>query len=88
MRVVVIREFIDKNTSVRHEIGEKLTVTEERFAELQKAGKYVIDITDEIGQQETPVVPEDEQEQETDQEPEEKAPKGRRNRKKAESEDK
>lgn len=90
MRVVVIREFIDKNTSVRHEIGEKLTVTEERFAELQKAGKYVIDITDEIGQQETPVVPEQEAEQETDQEqePEEKAPKGRRNRKKAESEDK
>lgn len=86
MRVVVIREFIDKNTSVRHEIGEKLTVTEERFAELQKSGKYVIDITDEIGQKETPVVPEDEQE--TDQEPEEKAPKGRRNRKKAESEDK
>lgn len=87
MRVVVIREFIDKNTSVRHEIGEKLTVTEERFAELQKAGKYVIDITDEIGQQEKTVVPEDEQE--TDQEPEEKAPKGRRNRGKSkESEDK
>lgn len=87
MRVVVIREFIDKNTSVRHEIGEKLTVTEDRFAELKKAGKYVIDITDEVGQQETPVVPE--AEQEAEQEAEEKPSKGRRNRGKSkESEDK
>lgn len=94
MRVVVIKEFIDKNTSVRHEIGEKLTVTEERFAELKRAGKYVIDITDEIGQQETTVVPEADQEAETEQEAEvnqeaeEKPPKGRRNRGKSkESED-
>lgn len=102
MRVVVIKEYIDRYTFERHEIGEKLDVTEERFAEMEKAGKYVVDISDEVGQQETPAVPDEnaDQEQSEPTEPQaeqqeeqpkaEKAPAngGRRNRKKAESEDK
>ena len=102
MRVVVIKEYIDRYTSERHEIGEKLDVTEERFAEMEKAGKYVVDISDEVGQQETPAVPdenadqgqseptESQAEQQEEQPKTEKAPAngGRRNRKKAESEDK
>lgn len=102
MRVVVIKEYIDRYTSERHEIGEKLDVTEERFAEMEKVGKYVVDISDEVGQQETPAVSDEnaDQEQSEPAEPQaeqqeeqpktEKAPAngGRRNRKKAESEDK
>lgn len=99
MRVVVIKEYIDRYTSERHEIGEKLDVTEERFAEMEKAGKYVVDISDEVGQQVFPAVPDENADQEqsepqTEQQEEhpktEKAPAngGRRNRKKAESEDK
>lgn len=69
---------------------------------MEKAGKYVVDISDEVGQQETPAVPDEnaDQEQSEPTEPQaeqqeeqpksEKAPAngGRRNRKKAESEDK
>lgn len=102
MRVVVIKEYIDRYTSERHEIGEKLDVTEERFAEMEKAGKYVVDISDEVGQQETPAVsdenadqgqsePVEPQEEQQEEQPKtEKAPAngGRRNRKKVESEDK
>lgn len=98
LRVVVIKEYIDRYTSERHEIGEKLDVTEERFAEMEKAGKYVVDISDEVGQQETPAVSDENADQgqseptepQTEQPKTEKAPAngGRRNRKKAESEDK
>lgn len=95
MRVVVIKEYIDRYTSERHEIGEKLDVTEERFAEMEKAGKYVVDISDEVGQQETPAVTDENADQEqsepqAEQPKTEKAPAngGRRNRKKTESEDK
>lgn len=98
MRVVVIKEYIDRYTSERHEVGEKLDVTEERFAEMEKAGKYVVDISDEVGQQETPAVssngeePEQSEhvEHQTELTKEEKAPAsgGRRKRKNTESEDK
>ena len=82
-------------------IGEKLDMTEERFAEIQDKGMFVVDISDE----ETPAAPAEQvenQEQETaskQTEPveheETSAPKqdkpakgGRRNRAKKESEDK
>lgn len=68
MRVVVIREFIDKNTGDFHAVGEKLTVDEERFAEIQDKGMFVVDISDEVVQQETPAVSAEQvedQEQET-----------------------
>jgi len=35
MRVVVVREYTDKYTGEGHVIGEKLDMTEERFAEIQ-----------------------------------------------------
>lgn len=104
MRVVVVREYTDKYTCEGHVIGEKLDMTEERFAEIQDKGMFVVDISDEVVQQETPAVSVEQvedQEQETASEQTEpvehetSAPKqdktakgGRRNRSKKESEDK
>lgn len=104
MRVVVVREYTDKYTGEGHVIGEKLDMTEERFAEIQDKGMFVVDISDEVVQQETPAVSVEQvedQEQETASEQTElvehetSAPKqdkpakgGRRNRSKKESEDK
>lgn len=100
MRVVVVREYTDKYTGEGHEIGEKLDMTEERFAEIQEKGMFVVDISDEAVQQETPAVPveqKENQEQETENEQTEPvelqnqdkpARGGRRNRLKKESEDK
>lgn len=104
MRVVVVREYTDKYTGEGHVIGEKLDMTEERFAEIQDKGMFVVDISDEAVQQETPAVSTEQvedQEQETASEQTEpvehktSAPKqdkpakgGRRNRSKKESEDK
>lgn len=93
MRVVVVREYTDKYTGEGHVIGEKLDMTEERFAEIQDNGMFVVDISDEVVQQETPAVPDEQkadQEQETSEPPKQDKPAkgGRRNRAKKESEDK
>lgn len=48
MRVVVVREYTDKYTGEGHVIGEKLDMTEERFAEIQDKGMFVVDISDEV----------------------------------------
>lgn len=56
MRVVVVREYTDKYTGEGHVICEKLDMTEERFAEIQDKGMFVVDISDEVVQQETPAV--------------------------------
>lgn len=104
MRVVVVREYTDKYTGEGHVIGEKLDMTEERFAEIQDKGMFVVDISDEVVQQETPAVSAEQvedQEQETASEQTEPvehetfaskqdkpAKGGRRNRSKKESEDK
>ena len=71
MRVVVVREYTDKYTGEGHVIGEKLDMTEERFAEIQEKGMFVVDISDEAVQQEIPAVPveqKEDQEQETENE--------------------
>ena len=78
MRVVVVREYTDKYTGEGHVIGEKLDMTEERFAEIQDKGMFVVDISDEVVQQETPEPPKQDK----------PAKGGRRNRSKKESEDK
>lgn len=104
MRVVVVREYTDKYTGEGHVIGEKLDMTEERFAEIQDKGMFVVGISDEVVQQETPAVSAEQvedQEQETASEQTEPvehetsaskqdkpAKGGRRNRSKKESEDK
>ena len=82
MRVVVVREYTDKYTGEGHVIGEKLDMTEERFAEIQEKGMFVVDISDEAVQQETPTEPVELQNQDKP------ARGGRRNRLKKESEDK
>lgn len=100
MRVVVVREYTDKYTGEGHVIGEKLDMTEERFAEIQDKGIFVVDISDEVVQQETPAVSaeqvEDQEQtepvehQETPEPPKQDKPAkgGRRSRAKKESEDK
>lgn len=100
MRVVVVREYTDKYTGEGHVIGEKLDMTEERFAEIQDKGMFVVDISDEVVQQETPAVSDEQEtdneqtepvEQQTTPEPpkqDKPAKGGRRNRAKKESEDK
>lgn len=80
MRVVVVREFTDKYTGVGHTIGEKLTVTAERFAEVQGKGMFLIDVSDGWEDEPTP---------EPEAEEAEKADAGtKRKRTKKESEEK
>lgn len=97
MRVVVVREYIDKYTSVFHPVGEKLTVNKERFSEIQKEGTYLVDISDEVaqaqGQPETNVeevieLPVEQTEPEEVEKTEKTPSRGGRNRVKKESEDK
>ena len=94
MRVVVVREYTDKYTGEGHAIGEKLDMTEERFAEIQNKGMFLVDISDEVVQQETSAVLTEQvenQEQTETAEPQNQdkpARGGRRNRTKKESEDK
>lgn len=51
MRVVVVREYTDKYTGEGHTVGEKLDMTEERFAEIQGHGVFVVDISEELAEQ-------------------------------------
>jgi len=88
MRVVVVREYTDKFTGEGHVIGEKLDMTEERFAEIQEKGMFVVDISDEVVQQETPTEPVEQQETVELQNQDKPARGGRRGRAKKESEDK
>lgn len=91
MRVVVVREYTDKYTGEGHVIGEKLDMTEERFAEIQDKGMFVVDISDEAVHQETEneqTEPVEQQETVEPQNQDKPARGGRRNRSKKESEDK
>nr|DAY89185.1 MAG TPA: hypothetical protein [Caudoviricetes sp.] len=89
MRVVVVREYTDKYTGEGHVIGEKLDMTEERFAEIQDKGMFVVDISDEVVQHETASEQTEPVEHETSAPKQDKPAKGgRRNRSKKESEDK
>lgn len=90
MRVVVVREYTDKYTGEGHVIGEKLDMTEERFAEIQDKGMFVVDISDEVVQQETASEQTEPVEHEETSAPKQDKPAkgGRRNRSKKESEDK
>ena len=98
MKVVVVKEYIDKYTGKFYKIGEKLTIDDERFAEIQKKGMFLVDISDEVVQQETPVAPDEQgadqeqtepvEQQETPEPLKKDKPAGRRSRVKKESEDK
>lgn len=41
MRAVVIREFVDKHTGELHPVGEELTVTKARYAEILQVGEFI-----------------------------------------------
>jgi len=51
MKVKVMKEFIDKYTQEFHEVGEVITLTDDRFAEITKVGQY-IEVFDNKGQAE------------------------------------
>ena len=42
IRVIVRKKFVDKYTGLTHKPGDKLTVSEVRFREIQRAGDYVV----------------------------------------------
>lgn len=41
MKVKVIKKFRDKETRKIHQVGEELTLTKERFKEIESVGKFV-----------------------------------------------
>lgn len=56
MKARVIREFIDKYTQEFHAVGEEISLTAERYSEIEKAGAYVVTIKqDEPVEQNEPV---------------------------------
>ena len=46
MKVKVIREFIDIHTRKLHPEGEIMNISKARYAEIQKAGNFVIPVDD------------------------------------------
>lgn len=44
MKVKVIRKFIDKETKVLRKVGDVFTCSKDRFAEITKAGNYVVEV--------------------------------------------
>jgi hypothetical protein len=45
MIVKVIKRFKDRHTAELHEVGDVLTVSAERFAEIESVGKFVMEIS-------------------------------------------
>lgn len=41
MKARVIKEFINKHTQEFHAVGDEISLTAERYAEIEKAGPYV-----------------------------------------------
>ena len=41
VKVIVKKKFRDRITGVSHKVGDKLTVTDERFREIKRSGDYV-----------------------------------------------
>ena len=40
VKVIVKKKFRDRITGVSHKVGDKLTVTDERFREIKRSGDY------------------------------------------------
>lgn len=46
MKVKVVTEFNDKHTGVFNAVGKVIDVTNERYAELQAAGTFVVPVAE------------------------------------------
>lgn len=71
MKAMVTKEFIDKHTQKFHAVGEEISLTAERFAEIEKAGPYVVAIEQDEPYEQPDVVsepPVNDQEKETSEE--------------------
>lgn len=44
MKVRVINPFNDAHTKKYHNIGEEMEISKERYEEIKKAGKYVVEV--------------------------------------------
>lgn len=42
MKVVVIKEFVDKRTKELHKVGSSFECSESRYKEIEKSGSFVI----------------------------------------------
>lgn len=51
MQARVVKEYIDRNTQEFHAVGDVVSLTDERFLEITRAGRYV----EEVIQEEAPV---------------------------------
>lgn len=58
MKARVIKEFIDKHTQEFHAVGEEISLTAERYAEIEKAGPYVVTIEQDEAVEPSGTVPE------------------------------
>ena len=58
MTARVTREYIDKHTQEFHAVGEEISLTAERFAEIEKAGPYVVVIEQSGPDEQLDAVPE------------------------------
>ena len=47
MKVKVIKKFIDAKTKQLHTVGEELEVTKERYAEICKVSKSLVEVVEE-----------------------------------------
>lgn len=46
MKAVVLREYTDRLTGKGHAIGEQITVTQERFSEIQSKGAFLKEVAE------------------------------------------
>ena len=46
MRVKVVKRFMDKHKRTVHEVGDEITISKERFEEIEAAGRYVEPLED------------------------------------------
>lgn len=70
MKARVVKEYIDKHTQELHAVGDEVSLTDERFAEITKAGRYVEEVkTDEESAEKVEEFDDDQQQGPADQEP-------------------
>ncbi len=49
MKARVVKEYIDKHTQEFHAVGDLVSLTDERFAEITRAGRYVEEVEQDEG---------------------------------------
>lgn len=63
MKARVVKEYIDKHTQEFHAVGDVVFLTDERFAEITRVGRYVEEVKPDEGPVETAERPDEEPDQ-------------------------